>query len=241
MEFKREFFPTVQKTVMPRPYFVPENDVLGQSGTAWAADATVYGTNWYLNREQGLIEIYEAGPAISFYHLIPRKDKYEKEGLYLRLKLAYRTTEEANVNIRNFSGNHVTLPNSVAGHIYDDPGTYWWVTDDLTRLGDPRGELGPETRARLLLYAETHFKLLSDGEPLSLEPVGAQIEGDYLWVYQERRVAGPPAHLTVRCTLMHELFAQQRNQVNLRVGDLVRTLHLAPDQPVGELRVRAAD
>jgi hypothetical protein len=132
MEIEREFFPSVKKTVMPRPYFEEETDVLGQSGTAWATDASIYGPNWYLDREQNLIEIYDAGPAISFYKLLPRKSKYEKEGLYLRLKLAYRTTENANVNIRNFSGNHVTLPNSVEGDIYDDPNTYWWVTDDLT-------------------------------------------------------------------------------------------------------------
>jgi hypothetical protein len=132
MEFKREFFPRVRKTVMPRPYVAQQTDVLGQSGTAWAVDAAIYGPNCYLDRGQGLIEIYEAGAAISFYHLLPQKNKYEKEGLYLRLKLAYRTTENANVNIRNFSGNHVTLPNSLHGHIYDDPETYWYVTDDLT-------------------------------------------------------------------------------------------------------------
>ncbi|MEA5511707.1 hypothetical protein VB715_18190 [Crocosphaera sp. UHCC 0190] len=117
---------------MPRPYFVQETDILGQSGTAWAVDASVYGDNYYINREQGLVEIYEGGPALSFYHLIPRKNKYEKEGLYLRLKLAYRTSENANVNIRTFSGNHVTLLNSFYGDMYDDPNTYWWVTDDLT-------------------------------------------------------------------------------------------------------------
>jgi hypothetical protein len=132
MELTREIFPQVRKTVMPRPYYAEESDILGQSGTAWAVDAGIHGSNYYVNREQGLIEIYEAGAAISFYHLLPRTNKYEKEGLYLRLKLAYRTTENANVNIRNFSGNHVTLPNSLHGHMYDDPDTYWWVTDDLT-------------------------------------------------------------------------------------------------------------
>jgi hypothetical protein len=35
-------------------------------------------------------------------------------------------------HIREFSGNHVTLPNSLHGHIYDVPNTYWWVSDDLT-------------------------------------------------------------------------------------------------------------
>ncbi|MDJ0901144.1 MAG: hypothetical protein QNJ55_20280 [Xenococcus sp. MO_188.B8] len=132
MEITREFFPRVRKTIMPRPYFAEETDILGQSGTAWAVDAAIHGDNWYVDRGQGLVEIYEAGAAISFHHLLPRKDKYEKEGLYLRLKLAYRTTENANVNIRTFSGNHVTLPNSFYGHIYDDPQTYWYLTDDLT-------------------------------------------------------------------------------------------------------------
>lgn len=132
MEPKREFFPKVKKTVMPRPYFATEKDILGQRGTAAAVDAAIYGSNWYLDKEQGLIEIYEAGAAISFFNLIPRKNKYEKEGLYLRLKIAYRTTENANANIRNFSGNHVTLANSLTGDMYDDPQTYWWVTDDLT-------------------------------------------------------------------------------------------------------------
>ena len=132
MKFQREFFDRVPKTVMPRPYLAEETDILGQSGTAWAVDAVIYGDNYYLAREQGLIEVYEAGAAISFDHLLPRKNKYEQEGLYLRLKLAYRTTANANVNIRNFSGNHVTLPNSFHGDMYDDPETYWHVTDDLT-------------------------------------------------------------------------------------------------------------
>ncbi len=132
MELQREFFPTVRKTVMPRPVIETQVDILGQKGTAWAVNAKIYGYNWYLDQEQGLIEIYDAGPALSFRHLLPRKDKYAKEGLYLRIKIAYRTTENANVNIRNFSGTHVTLPNSVEGSIYDDPNTYWWVTDDMT-------------------------------------------------------------------------------------------------------------
>ncbi len=132
MKFQREFFDRVPKTVMPRPYVAEEHDILGQTGTAWAVDAAIHGDNYYLDRNQGLIEIYEAGVAVEFRHLLPRKDKYEQEGLYQRLKLAYRTTANANVNIRNFSGNHVTLPNSLHGDMYDDSETYWYVTDDLT-------------------------------------------------------------------------------------------------------------
>ena len=132
MEYTREFFPDVKKTIMPRPAYVEERDILGQSGTAWATRAQVYGSNWYADHGQGLIEVYDAGPAICFRGLLPKKDKYEKEGLYLRLGLAYRTTENANANIRDFSGSHVALPNSIHGSTYYDPNNYHWVTDDLT-------------------------------------------------------------------------------------------------------------
>ncbi|MBN2374569.1 hypothetical protein JXL19_12370 [bacterium] len=132
MEYKREFFPIVKKTIMPRPVYREETDILGQSGIAWATEAIIYGPNWYHDREQGLIEIYDAGPALCFRDILPKKHKYAREGLYLRLALAYRTTENANANIRTFSGNHVNLPNSLKGSIYIDPFTYHWVSDDMT-------------------------------------------------------------------------------------------------------------
>jgi len=128
----REFFHTVKKTVMPRPVKREETDVLGQAGSVRASWATIYGPNWYHDRQEDLIEIYDAGAALVFRDVLPKKDKYAREGLYLRLAIAYRTTENANANIRTFSGNHITLPNSVQGAMYDDAGTYYFVTDDMT-------------------------------------------------------------------------------------------------------------
>jgi hypothetical protein len=128
----REFFERTKKTVMRRPIIKKETDVLGQSGIIWASEATIFGPNYYHDVEQNLIEIYDAGAALVFRDLLPRKDKYAREGLYLQLSIAYRTTENANANIRTFSGNHVTLPNSVAGAMFVDPNTYYWVSDDLT-------------------------------------------------------------------------------------------------------------
>jgi hypothetical protein len=101
MKIKREFFPKVRKTIVPRPVVQPETDVLSHAGTA-----------------------------LCFRHLLPRRDKYEREGLYLILTIAYRTTENANANIRTFSGWHVDLPNAVNGSMYVDKHTYDWVSDD---------------------------------------------------------------------------------------------------------------
>ena len=132
MKQTREYFSSVRKTVKPRPKVIEEIDVLGQKGSVMATRATIFGDNWYHDYEQGLIEVYDAGAALSFRDLLPLRNKYRREGLYLNLALAYRTTENANANIRTFSGNHVTLPNSVEGTMFFDPYTFDWVTEDMT-------------------------------------------------------------------------------------------------------------
>lgn len=128
----REFFPRVRKTVVPRPVVRWEADVLGHSGSVRASAATIYGSNWHHDPMQDLIEIWDAGPALCFKDVLPRKDKYAREGLYLRLSIAYRTTANAFANIRTFSGNNITLPDAVDGAMYEDPYTRFHVTDDCT-------------------------------------------------------------------------------------------------------------
>ena len=108
---QREFFSQVRMTVVPRPVVREPVHVPGQRGSVRASAATIFGSNWYHDPHQDLIEVWDAGPALSFKDVLPRKDLYAREGLYLRLSLAYRTTENAFANIRTFSGNHVTLLN----------------------------------------------------------------------------------------------------------------------------------
>jgi hypothetical protein len=129
---QREFFPRVRMTVIPRPVVKEEKHVPGLRGVVRAAEATIYGANWYHDQNQDLIEVWDAGPALCFKDVLPKKDLYVKEGLYMRLWVAYRTTANAYANIRTFSGNHITLPNAVHGEMYEDPYTRYWVTDDLT-------------------------------------------------------------------------------------------------------------
>ena len=129
---EREFFPRVRKTIIPRPVPRFETDVKGQWGSIPAAAATIYGDNWYHDPIQDLIEIWDAGPALCFKDFLPRRNKYTREGLYLRVSIAYRTTANAFVNLRTFSGNNITLPNAVDGAMYEDPYTRFHVTEDCT-------------------------------------------------------------------------------------------------------------
>ena len=105
----------------------------------------------------------------------------------------------------------------------------------LAQLGATDGELDLEASARLLNYVEAHFSLHAADGQLSLEPYGAHIQGNQLFIYQRAVLTAPPAALEVRMGLMHRVEMQMRNQVNLRVGDVVRSLEAHADAPVGWL------
>lgn len=105
----------------------------------------------------------------------------------------------------------------------------------LADLGSPEGHVDPATGARLLYYVEQRFGLILDGKALELEPVGAQIDGDALWVYQEAKLKRPPDRLTVECRLLHAYHEDQQNQINWRIGQVVRSLQLSAGQPTGVL------
>lgn len=95
--------------------------------------------------------------------------------------------------------------------------------------GSPRlGFDSVEARARLALYVEERFALTrSGGEPLPLHLVGAELEGDYVFVFQEAEVEEPPTDLEVRCVYLHDVFPGQINTVNGEFGGPVRTITFA--------------
>ena len=93
----------------------------------------------------------------------------------------------------------------------------------LAHLGDFQARLDIESQAKLLFYVEQKFSLQLGDEVLQLDPIGAQVDGDNLWIYQEIAMEKFPAGLVVHCTLMQDVFPTQTNQVNFTIGDEVRT------------------
>jgi hypothetical protein len=90
-----------------------------------------------------------------------------------------------------------------------------------------------EGRARFALYVESRFVVASVadgnvGAPLALELIGAELDGQYLLVYQELR-GDFPATVAVRSDILRDVFPEQVNQVNIAVGGDVRTLMFRDD------------
>ena len=83
-------------------------------------------------------------------------------------------------------------------------------------------------RAQLALYVEERFlvaKMDGDeiGAPLQLKLIGAEIDGEFVLVYQE--ITGSlPNQFAVRNNILRDVFPQQVNQVNIALSGAVRSL-----------------
>ncbi|WP_153205758.1 DUF6702 family protein [Niveispirillum sp. SYP-B3756] len=85
------------------------------------------------------------------------------------------------------------------------------ATPDLSRLED---------QAKLALYVEARFSLTPlGGKPLSLKLLGAELEGDHIFVYQELALPAPPKALAVEDGILRDVFRTQLNQVNFDMAD----------------------
>ena len=111
--------------------------------------------------------------------------------------------------------------------------------DDSARLlalvGAPNGAFTAASLAALLRYTDAHFDLWGQGGRVALAPVGAEIEGDTLYIYQEREDFPPPVSLKVSSRLLQDLWPRQVNQVNLRIGDAVWSRTQRANDPPGWL------
>ena len=112
---------------------------------------------------------------------------------------------------------------------------------DALRLLAVRGvrdEVQPasvEGRARIALEVERSFRWFApDGSPLKPVTVGAELEGDNLYVYQELPAPRLVGRYAVESTLMHDVFPEQVNNVSVEFAVPRTTLRLSRQQPRGE-------
>lgn len=83
-----------------------------------------------------------------------------------------------------------------------------------------------EDRQRFAVYVHERFSLYDPrGERLPLTLRGAEIDGDFLWVYQAMRLPDPPlGALTVEHRALRDLWPDQVNTVNVEGRGPIRTL-----------------
>lgn len=75
------------------------------------------------------------------------------------------------------------------------------------------------------------------GQTLSPAPVGAELEGDSLRLYQEIRAPLTRGTFSVECHWMHELFAGQRNVIQIELGPDPQRIDLDARTTLGRFTV----
>ena len=83
-----------------------------------------------------------------------------------------------------------------------------------------------EDRQRFAIYVHERFSIYDPvGDPLPLTLRGAEIDGDFLWVYQAMRLPDPPLDaLTMEHRALRDLWPDQVNTVNVEGRGPIRTL-----------------
>jgi hypothetical protein len=81
-----------------------------------------------------------------------------------------------------------------------------------------------KNQAQLLLYIEKQFTMTDGGNTIALQPLGAEMEGEAILVYQECRLATPPKVLSIVNGILRDVFEGQTNLVNVRLAQRTRTL-----------------
>ena len=75
-----------------------------------------------------------------------------------------------------------------------------------------------------------------DGSPIKLTAVGHQIEGKYLWVYQEAPIIAGLKGLRLRHSALQELWPAQVNMVNVEGKGRIRSRYFRNDSDYLEVR-----
>ncbi|HSG89109.1 MAG TPA: DUF6702 family protein [Pseudomonadales bacterium] len=99
----------------------------------------------------------------------------------------------------------------------------------VERLGGMRGDIGrdPALRDAFAHYVRTHFTLAdANRTPLPIALVGAELDGDFLWVYEELPGDAWEKIAFVGHSSLQELWPEQENRVNLRTASGVHTVIL---------------
>jgi len=88
----------------------------------------------------------------------------------------------------------------------------------------------PAARTRFAAYVHERFEIAGIGVELApLMLVGAELEGEHLWVYQRTAVVDGLTGLDVRFDALRDVWPDQVNTVNVERGGSVRTLVFAAE------------
>lgn len=84
-------------------------------------------------------------------------------------------------------------------------------------------------------YLEKNFTLTVDGKRQKLNFIGSEIQADAIWIYQESAPLGSFEEVSVKNTVLFEMFDDQTNLVHIKNGKKTKSLRLYEENQKGEV------
>lgn len=79
-------------------------------------------------------------------------------------------------------------------------------------------------QAQLAVYVSGQFDLADGEDVLALETLGAEQDGNYIYIFQQAVKSSAPSDLHIESKILQSVFADQVNHVNVRLSDAVQTV-----------------
>lgn len=86
--------------------------------------------------------------------------------------------------------------------------------------------LNPDSQRKFASYIASHFSLRrGNGTDIVLESIGFEVEGKYIWIYQEAPLE-QLEQLSIRMTALQEVWSDQINHINVERAGAIKSLRL---------------
>jgi hypothetical protein len=99
----------------------------------------------------------------------------------------------------------------------------------LLMTGGIKGDILKDKAAQqaFVSYIQQSFSLWTeDGQPIVLDYVGFEIEGKYIWIYQETKIRPELKRLKVSMSSLQDVWPDQVNHINVEKNGRVRSVRL---------------
>ncbi|BDX05046.1 DUF6702 family protein [Planctobacterium marinum] len=87
-------------------------------------------------------------------------------------------------------------------------------------MGDGKADIhsNPETQQRFMDYVVQRFELQINNAPVALNNIGYEIDGKFLWIYQDTPLPEQVEKIAVQHSALQDIWSEQINTVNIE-GD----------------------
>ncbi len=97
----------------------------------------------------------------------------------------------------------------------------------------------PEDLKKLALYVRSNFILGAGKKIFSLTPIGTEIDGNYVWVYDEVKIPKKRIKaLHIENYILRDVWREQSNLVNVEIGDFRKSEFFAGKDKVKKIMLK---